>query len=133
MGVRDTTESYNKYMKEYRMQNNIKTNKDKWCSTYRKMTNDVETAWQRYDSTTHCECCGIELVMRRRGNRGAMPGNSKCQDHDHDKNTLRGVICMNCNTVEGHSKTPERAYDVACYMASHTPLMDLIKQATEVK
>lgn len=52
--------------------------------------------WSRYCSVTHCECCGIQ-VIEGRGN-GTQ---TKCQDHDHERLSLRGVICSRCNLLEG--------------------------------
>lgn len=132
MAIRDSKESYNQYMVEWRKKNNAAANKSRWKSSYKNMTDDVEKAYEKYINATHCECCGIELIMKRDDYRGAMPGNSKCQDHCHITKRLRGVICLNCNTMEGHAKTPEKAYQVACYMAENIPLTTLIRSAQQI-
>jgi hypothetical protein len=82
--------------------------------------NPTQLHWEHYRDATHCECCHAEF-----GHGSSYTG--KCQDHNHDTNELRGVICRSCNVTEGYAKTPERAYEVACYMASNTPLTELIK------
>lgn len=47
-----------------------------------------------YMSTTHCQCCGVEFT----------PENKKCQDHNHDTQELRDVICLACNSIEGFAR-----------------------------
>ena len=81
--------------------------------------NPTQAQWERYRDTTHCECCGVEL------GKGSS-ANGKTQDHNHETNKLRGVICNACNSAEGFCKTVERAYQVGCYMASNMTLKELI-------
>lgn len=47
-----------------------------------------------YMATTHCQCCGVEFTST----------NKKCQDHNHDTQELRDVICLACNTIEGFAR-----------------------------
>jgi hypothetical protein len=102
-------ESINEYNRRYR-----EANKDK---TFRRLyPNSSQEDYQHYSNQSSCECCGESFSNKNR----------KCQDHNHDTGELRGVICNRCNAAEGQNKTPERAYAVACYMASHTPLSQLI-------
>lgn len=49
--------------------------------------------FERYLQATCCECCGEPFQTQ--GIR------KKCQDHDHDTNALRGIICRQCNFGEG--------------------------------
>lgn len=94
-------------------------------SKYKCIYKATEEQWIKYRDSTNCECCGVRFSTPQ-------TGSGKCQDHDHQTGKLRGVICRNCNTSEGLCQTPERAYQVACYMATHTDLGDLIKGATDV-
>ena len=57
-------------------------------------SNPTQEDFQRYFKATCCECCGQAF-----GNEKGM--NKKCQDHDHDTNVLRGIICSKCNLAEG--------------------------------
>ena len=84
--------------------------------------NPTQAHWEHYRDATNCECCHVEF-----GHASSYTG--KSQDHNHETNKLRGVICRSCNVMEGYAKTPERAYEVACYMASNTPLTELIQGA----
>ena len=103
----------NAYQKAYHEANKDKAKAQKYFKNYPAAT---QTDYQHYLDTTHCECCGVELQGKHK----------KCQDHDHETGKIRGVICQSCNTSEGYLATPERAYQVACYMAGNTPLKDLI-------
>ena len=58
-------------------------------------SNPTQEDFQRYCKATCCECCEQPFVNVRRGKR------KKCQDHDHDTNVLRGIICSECNLAEG--------------------------------
>lgn len=40
-------------------------------------------------------------------------------DHDHETGKIRGMICLNCNSAEGHLKTAENAWLMYQYMARH--------------
>jgi hypothetical protein len=102
--------------KAYYEANKVKV---KGYSYFKKYLGATEADYQRYLDTTHCECCGVKLD----DGKGVR---AKCQDHDHATGKLRGVICHACNVAEGYLATPERAYQVACYMAGNTPLKDLI-------
>ena len=89
--------------------------KSRWKRAY---PNGTDAQYEHYLNATHCECCGVEFednTIR-----------SKCQDHDHDTGKLRRVICNGCNCAEGYNQTPERAYQVACYMASNKSIFELI-------
>lgn len=57
-----------------------------------------EQHWQHYCNTSHCECCGVEMT----GGTFSKTATDKCQDHDHDTLILRGVICNQCNLLEGY-------------------------------
>ena len=92
--------------------------KRKYLNSF-NICNPTQEQWEHYRDATKCECCGVEF-----GHGSSRTG--KAQDHDHKTNKLRGVICQSCNTAEGHCKTPERAYEVACYMASNLSLKELI-------
>ena len=102
MSARDT---------KYRAENPDKIWKSKYKAT--------DEQYAHYLGVIACECCNKTLASGR--------SKDKCQDHNHQTGELRGVICQSCNTAEGHASTPERAYQVACYMASNTPLNELIK------
>ena len=109
-------EKYNKSEKGIARTKRIDKKKKNYKGSYPQSTsNDFE----KYKNTTHCECCGIEFGKSRSGTK-------KCQDHNHDTGEIRGVICNRCNSAEGHAKTPERAYQIACYMAENIPLIELI-------
>ena len=58
-------------------------------------SNPTQEDFQRYSKATCCECCEQPFDNVRRGKR------KKCQDHDHDTNVLRGIICSECNLAEG--------------------------------
>ncbi len=119
------------YNKQYRSINKQKINitKKTWSDENRHSTIRSDFKWKykttdevydKYIATTHCECCGDAFTPKANHT-------TKCQDHNHDTKEIRGVLCNACNSAEGFLKTPERAYQVACYMASHTPLNELIK------
>lgn len=74
-----------------------------WFSKLRKCS-VTEDDWQRYCATTHCECCGVEFT----GNGYS----KKNQDHDHNKNVLRGVICNQCNTLEGRMRSTVKRFAI---------------------
>ena len=57
--------------------------------------NPTQEDFQRYSKATCCECCEQPFRKVMRGYR------KKCQDHDHDSNVLRGIICSECNLAEG--------------------------------
>ena len=86
-----------------------------------RICNPTQEQFEHYEATTKCECCAVEF-----GPNGRL-ANGKCQDHDHKTNKLRGVICSSCNRTEGHAGTTERAYQVACYIASNMTLKELIE------
>lgn len=56
-------------------------------------SNPTQEDFERYLQATCCECCGEPF--QKQGKR------KKCQDHDHDTNALRGIICQQCNWGEG--------------------------------
>ena len=60
-------------------------------------SNPTQEDFQRYCKATCCECCG-QAFVNGKGMR------KKCQDHDHDTNVLRGIICQECNFTEGMLK-----------------------------
>jgi hypothetical protein len=61
-------------------------------------SNPTQEDFQRYSKATYCECCEQPFDNVRSGKR------KKCQDHDHDSNVLRGIICSECNLAEGMLK-----------------------------
>ena len=61
-------------------------------------SNPTQEDFQRYSKATCCECCEQPFANVRWGHR------KKCQDHDHDTNVLRGIICSECNIAEGMLK-----------------------------
>ena len=61
-------------------------------------SNPTQEDFQRYCKATCCECCEQPFENVRSGKR------KKCQDHDHDTNVLRGIICSECNLAEGMLK-----------------------------
>ena len=97
-----------------------KSRKIAWFYRF-KICNPTQEQFEHYEATTKCDCCGVEF-----GPNGRL-ANGKCQDHDHKTNKLRGVICSSCNRTEGHAGTTERAYQVACYIASNMTLKELIE------
>lgn len=68
-------------------------NRKRWMAKFKKF-GAGESHWQHYCATTHCQCCGTEFQGRGYS--------KKCQDHDHYRMTLRGVICNQCNLLEGY-------------------------------
>ena len=60
--------------------------------------NPTQEDFERYCKATYCECCEQPFGNVRMGHR------KKCQDHDHDTNVLRGIICSECNFTEGMLK-----------------------------
>ena len=59
-------------------------------------SNPTQEDFERYCKATCCECCEQPF--------GTQWKRAKCQDHDHDTNVLRGIICSECNIAEGMLK-----------------------------
>lgn len=64
-----------------------------WLRKFKKCGGN-SSHWEHYSRTTHCESCSTLLSEGKGLDR-------KCQDHDHDSNSMRGVICAWCNFREG--------------------------------
>jgi hypothetical protein len=64
--------------------------------------------WEHYEATTSCEVCGLEF-----SNDEAFRG--KCQDHCHTSGKIRGVLCRECNLIEGFLRNPERTKQMLEY------------------
>ena len=63
----------------------------RWKNTYKIDCDDFKELYKRYNDTTHCELCEIELCE---GNHGS---NKKAIDHDHITNKVRHICCHSCN------------------------------------
>ena len=79
-------------------------------SRYPEVTCTFEE-FQKARSKTHCDCCGVEL--------GGMGERRKCVDHCHETGRIRGTLCTNCNSAEGHLKTVERVRQLLAYMENN--------------
>jgi hypothetical protein len=65
-----------------------------------------------------CECCRIK-IQRKSGYVGKHP-NKACVDHDHVTNTVRGILCPNCNLAIGYSfDNPTSLRKMASYLIRH--------------
>jgi hypothetical protein len=51
---------------------------------------------------SHCSICGIE-VRHHSKNRG----NAAVIDHNHDTGKIRGILCVQCNIIEGMIRDEE--------------------------
>lgn len=51
---------------------------------------------------TNCELCGINIEHSIKNNIG-----QAVLDHDHKTGKLRGVLCVNCNIIEGMLRDPK--------------------------
>lgn len=62
----------------------------------RLKTNEVSVVKKRIFDTQHGRCALCDMYM------STLP--DACLDHDHDTGLIRGVLCRNCNGIEGKIK-----------------------------
>lgn len=61
-----------------------------------------------------CAICDRIFDVPRKGSRQTAGRNYPCADHCHDGGGPRGLLCHNCNTIEGHVRS--LGFDLVSYM-----------------
>ena len=69
--------------------------------------NGTRAQYFAYTRATHCEICGQKLTDAGSSMRS--------QDHCHNTGQIRGVLCLLCNTAQGHLRTRENAVKMVEY------------------
>jgi len=93
----------------------IRVRRAVYCKEWRwlkRYPGSTRADYQRYQDTTHCQCCGVKLETAGK--------HAKRQDFCHATGKLRGVICHSCHTLARLLETPQRAAMHAAYKARHT-------------
>ena len=52
-----------------------------------------------------CAICSKPFELERKGGRKVAGKSYPCADHCHDGGGPRGLLCSNCNTIEGHVRS----------------------------